>query len=64
MQGFGAMERMVAAVGADRVLFGTGLPLQYPACNVAKLEHAGLDAAARAAVEAGNARRLLGLEDD
>ncbi|MBN1492386.1 MAG: amidohydrolase [Phycisphaerae bacterium] len=62
MQGFRAMERIVAAAGAERVLFGTGLPLQYPACNVAKLEHAALDTTTRAAVEAGNARRLLGLD--
>ena len=61
MQGFGAVARMAEAVGADRVLFGTGLPLHYPACNVAKLDHADLSEEQRVAISSDNAMRCLGL---
>ena len=61
MQGLNALQRTVEAVGADRVLFGTGVPLHYPACNVAKLVHANLSEAIREAVGGGNALRLLGI---
>lgn len=62
MQGLEALRRMVDAVGAERVLFGTGMPLHYPACGVAKIEHAQISEAARAAVVRANAQRLLGLK--
>ena len=61
MQGFEAVARMAEAVGADRVLFGTGLPLHYPACNVAKLEHADLSQKQREAISSDNAMRCLAL---
>jgi predicted TIM-barrel fold metal-dependent hydrolase len=64
MQGFHAVRRLVEAVGKDRVLFGTGLPLHYPACNVAKLEHADLTDSQHAAVGGGNAARVLGLQTE
>jgi len=63
MQGFGAVAKMAEAVGADRVLFGTGLPLHYPACNVAKLDHVDLSNQQRAAISSGNAMRCLGLTE-
>jgi hypothetical protein len=61
MQGFEALRRMVDAVGAERVLFGTGAVLHYPACSVAKLEHAKISDSQRAAVASENATRLLHL---
>lgn len=61
MQGFGAVTTMTNSVGEDRVLFGTGLPLHYPACNVAKLEHTCLTKTQVAAVSSENAKRCLGL---
>jgi len=61
MQAVGAVAKMVQAVGADRVLFGTGLPLHYPACNVVKLEHAALTKTQAAAISSENAKRCLGL---
>jgi len=61
MQGFQAIRRMVDAVGADRVLFGTGAVLHYPACNVAKLDHADLTDEQRTAVAAETAQRILRL---
>jgi hypothetical protein len=61
MQAFRAVSSLVAEVGADRVLFGTGAVLHYPACNVAKLDHADLPPDHRRAIAAENAARLLGL---
>lgn len=60
LQGFNSVADLVSQVGADRVLFGTGAALNYPACNVAKLDHAELSAQHRDAVAAENALRLLG----
>lgn len=60
LQGYNAVGRLVRRVGAERVLFGTGSVLQYPACNVAKLDHADLTDAQRQAVAWDNARRLFG----
>lgn len=62
VQGFDAVGRLVRQVGAERLLFGTGAVLQYPACNVAKLDHASISADQRHAIGSANARRLLGLE--
>jgi len=62
LQGFDAVAKMVAEVGADRVLLGTGAVLQYPACNVAKLDRANISNEDRHAIAADNARRLLGME--
>lgn len=59
MQGLHAIARMAGMVGADRVLFGTGTLLQYPACGVVKLEQADVTAEQRAAVEGRNAKRML-----
>jgi uncharacterized protein len=61
LQGFGSVASLVGQVGADRVLFGTGAALNYPACSVAKLEHAELSAQQREAIAAANAVRVLGL---
>jgi hypothetical protein len=61
MQGFDAIRKLTAAVGAERVLFGTGAVLNYPACNVAKLDHAKVSEADREAMGSGNAKRLLGI---
>jgi predicted TIM-barrel fold metal-dependent hydrolase len=61
LQGFNSVANLVGQVGADRVLFGTGAALNYPACNVAKLDHAELEASQRDAVASANAIRLLGL---
>lgn len=61
LQGFNSVANLVGQVGADRVLFGTGAALNYPACNVAKLDHAELEAGHREAVASANAIRVLGL---
>ncbi|MBN1342291.1 MAG: amidohydrolase [Phycisphaerae bacterium] len=59
LQGFGAVKALVAEAGADRVLFGTGAVLNYPACNVAKFDHAELTDAQRHAIAWENALQRL-----
>lgn len=62
LQGFDAVRKLVGEVGAARVFFGTGAVLNYPACNVAKLDHAALSDAQRADIAAANALRVLHLD--
>lgn len=61
MQGFNAIGKLVAEVGVERILFGTGAVLNYPACNVAKLQHAEITPEQRTAIASDNAERLLGI---
>ena len=61
MQGFQAVARLVGLVGADRVLFGTGMVLHAPACNVAKLDHARIKPDQRRAIAWANACRIFGV---
>ncbi|MBM3800860.1 MAG: hypothetical protein FJW26_00965 [Acidimicrobiia bacterium] len=61
LQGFRAVDSCLRAVGAERVLFGSGLPLLYPACSVQKLEVARLTREQRDAIAHGNAKRMLDL---
>ena len=59
MQGFRAIDGSVQAVGTERLLFGSGLPLLYPACSIQKLEVARLTREQKSAISEGNARRVL-----
>jgi predicted TIM-barrel fold metal-dependent hydrolase len=59
LQGFRALADAVANVGAENILFGTGLPILYPACSVEKLHKAKINATAKKAISEDNARRLL-----
>lgn len=61
MQGFGAIARLVGEVGVGRVLLGTGAVLNYPACNVAKLDGADLTDDQRETIAWRNAANLLKL---
>lgn len=63
LQGFNAVAKLVAEVGAERVLLGTGAVLNYPACNVLKLDHAELADGQRTAIASTNALNLLGLKN-
>ena len=56
------VEVVVRQFGADRLVFGTGMPVAEPGGAVACLAWADLEDASRAAIGAGNAERLLGLE--
>jgi len=64
LQGFGSVASLVRQVGVDRVLFGTGALLHYPACNVAKLDNAEITAEECETIAWGNAMSLLGGPDD
>lgn len=62
VQGFDAVGRLITEVGAERLLFGTGAVLHYPACNVAKLNGAQIAPDQRRMIEHENAVRLFGLK--
>jgi predicted TIM-barrel fold metal-dependent hydrolase len=47
-------------LGSRRILFGSGLALQYPQCGLIKITKAKIPAAARRDILGGNAERLLG----
>jgi len=60
MQGpVGFLAQLLEAVGPERLLLGTALPLQYPLPSVEKLRTATLSPEVHAAIASGNAKRLL-----
>lgn len=54
------LATLLATIGPDRFLFGTGQPLRLPEAGLAKLDLLEVTAAVRERVESGNARRLTG----
>lgn len=62
LQGFNAVRKLVDEVGQNRVLFGTGAVLNYPACNVSKLNGADLTAGQRRQIAWDNGSALFGLK--
>jgi predicted TIM-barrel fold metal-dependent hydrolase len=52
----------VRQVGAERVYFGSGLPLQYPGPGLAKIQNAEISDDAKERILGGNARQLLALQ--
>lgn len=61
LQTWEGVERLVELIGEDRVLLGLGIPFQYPACSLAKVEHAEISEEAKSKVLAGNAERIFNL---
>lgn len=57
----GAIRQIVESVGAERVLYGSGAPLQPMASVLGALKYAGLTDIQRAQVLGGNASVLLGV---
>ena len=57
----GMVENCVAVVGAERVVFGTDMPLLEPEVQIQKVIAARLDPATRLRILGGNAARLFGL---
>src|SRR2546425_13299370 len=53
------LETLLATVGVERFVFGTGQPLRIPENAVAKLDLLDLPAAQRTAIESGNVRTRL-----
>jgi len=56
----GCIESLVDEFGSHRLLFGTGIPLQYPLPNVIKLDMARISESDRLAIRWGNAAGLVG----
>jgi len=59
----GEVEACVAAVGPERVVFGTDLPLLEPEVQLEKVYAADIDDTTRRLILGGNAARLFGLHD-
>ncbi len=59
--GTGGLERLCERVGAERVLFGTGLPRHEPGTAITLLTYSALDDRSKRLVAGENLRRLLSL---
>ena len=57
----GVVEELVSKAGADRVLFGSDVPLMDPRPQLGKIITADIDAEAKRLVLGANAHRLLKL---
>jgi predicted TIM-barrel fold metal-dependent hydrolase len=55
------LDALPTAFAAARVLFGTGAPFKHVTPALLKIEAADLPSEAKARIQAGNARELLGL---
>lgn len=63
VMGFAGISKLVRECGPERILFGSGAPIQHGGAGVEKILHADIGDGARAAILGGNARRLLGLNE-
>lgn len=61
MVALGAIKQLVNAVGADRVLYGSGAPAQPMSSGLAVLRKSGVSEAHLAKILGGNAQRALGI---
>ena len=59
----GYIEAMVAGVGAERVIFGTDMPIIDPFFGLAKITGANLTQQQKDLILGGNIQRLLGLSE-
>ncbi len=59
VMGYQATARLVELCGAERILFGSGMPLQHAGAGLSKIVHARIPDAAKHAILGENARRLL-----
>jgi predicted TIM-barrel fold metal-dependent hydrolase len=60
MQGFEAISYICSNWGADRLLFGTGMPVYAPGAARAALAYADISDSERQLIASGNLERLLG----
>lgn len=61
VMGYEAIQKAVSECGYEQILFGSGAPLQHGRADLEKVLHARISDAAREAILAGNACRLLRL---
>ena len=59
LEGVGTLELVARGVGVARLIFGTGLPFQYPSSALALVRESGLGEDEIAAVLGGNLARLI-----
>lgn len=64
LEGTDTLDAMAHELGAERLVFGTALPFQYPSSAVAIVDDSELAEAEKAAVLAGNIRRLVRVRQD
>lgn len=62
VMGYAAVEKTVAQCGEDRLLFGSGAPLQMAAASLAKVVRSNLTDRAKEKILGGNFRRMLGAD--
>lgn len=56
----GGIEALVGEYGASRLLYGSGLPIQYPGGMMMAIQHAEISQADKGAIASGNLERMLG----
>lgn len=54
------LATLLATIGVERFVFGTGQPLRIPENSIAKLDVLDISREARAAIESGNAQQIVG----
>lgn len=59
LQGLGAVAKLASQADVNRILLGAGIPLQYPACGIAKLVKAEISGRDKEAIAHLNAKRLF-----
>ena len=62
LQSMEGVKQIVNTAGDDRVLFGSGIPLQYPAMSLAKVIHADISEYQKEKIFYGNTKQLLKIE--
>jgi predicted TIM-barrel fold metal-dependent hydrolase len=58
LEGLAGLERLIALVGSDRLLFGSHAPLFYAESTHLKLKESALTPEQAEAIRQGNARRV------
>ena len=58
----GAIEQLVRGIGAERILFGSDIPIMDPRVQIGKILTADMSEADKRQITGGNAVRLLRLE--
>ena len=63
LQAMEGVKQIVGTAGDNRILFGSGIPLQYPAMSLAKVIHADISQRQKEKIFYRNAKQLLAMEN-